>query len=107
MVPLREDDLRSIFAGDTTIMSASVGAKKQRKANMTKSLVEQMVRTLNVGQFISGMAEWDDVTRRQCLSRALREISTQAAVGLHGARAVKRAMRVLSDELGKLHVAAF
>jgi hypothetical protein len=68
----------------------------------TTKLIQGLVLTLNLGLFIAGMSDWDVVTRRQCLARGLREISTAASVQLHGATAVKGAIKVLSDQLENL-----
>jgi hypothetical protein len=69
---------------------------------MTKQLIDQVVRTLDIPQFVAGMSAWDSVTRRQCLYRALQELAAPASILLHGRSTVKQALDALADEIQKL-----
>lgn len=73
---------------------------------MMRSLVEKLEQTLNIVEFLSEVRGLDFVTQRQCLLRAMRALSASSAVDLHGARAVKRVLSRLGEELRRIPTGA-
>ena len=61
----------------------------------TTALLNSFVQTLDLDRFIRETERLDSVTRRQCVLRALKELSQSRTIRLHGQRPVRKALRDL------------
>ena len=74
----------------------STGPEKLNGEKMnTTVLLNSFIQTLDLDQFIRETEQLDSVTRRQCLLRALKELSRSRTIRLHGQRLVRKALRGL------------
>jgi len=67
--------------------------------NTTTGLMEALLQTLDAGQFIKGVRDFDQVTQRQCFLKALRELRKPGVVGLHGPEFTKSAIQSIRAAL--------
>lgn len=63
----------------------------------TTVLVNSLVQTLDLDRFISEIEQLDRVSCRQCVLRALKELSQSRTIRLHGQRLVRKALRDLQE----------
>lgn len=68
--------------------------------NTTISLMESLAQTLDVAAFLAGVREFDGVTQRQCLLKALKELRAPGVIRLHGQDRTRAALQALRNELG-------
>lgn len=61
----------------------------------TTALLNSFIQTLDLNRFIRDIEQLDGVTRRQCLLRALRELSRSGTIRLHGQKLVRQTIREL------------
>jgi len=64
---------------------------------ITTTIIEGFTQTLDTEIFINELQGLDSVSQRQCVLRALRSVGESAIVGLHGADAVRKAMKCLRE----------
>lgn len=67
--------------------------------NTTTGLLEKLLQTLDVEGFLKEIREFDAVTQRQCLLKALMELWTPRVVGLHGPKRAKDTMQRVREHL--------
>ena len=65
----------------------------------TTGLMENLLQSLDVDEFIKGFRAFDNVTQKQCLLKALKELRKSNVVGLHGQQPVKDATKRIKDAL--------
>lgn len=63
----------------------------------TTALLNSFIQTLDLDQFIRETEQLDSITRRQCLLRALKELSRSRTIRLHGQQPVRKALRDLQE----------
>ena len=67
--------------------------------NTTTGLTETLIETLDVQNFIKGVREFDNVTQRQCLLKARRELRKPLIMSLHGPELTRKAMTEIRTAL--------
>jgi hypothetical protein len=89
--------LNELFTWTADVHLRGVVYSKKDKAmkNNTNGLMELLLETLDVEAFVKGVRQFDNVTQKQCLLKARRELRKPAIVGLHGQDRAKSAVQAL------------
>lgn len=65
----------------------------------TTAVMEELLQTLDVEAFIKGVQEFDRVTQRQCLLKALKELRQAGVLRLFGKGPIKSVIQRIRDVL--------
>jgi hypothetical protein len=76
-------------------------SEKENMKNTTTGLTDTLIETLDVQNFIKEVREFDNVTQRQCLLKARRELRKPLIMSLYGPELTRKAMTEIRTELGE------
>lgn len=68
----------------------------------TTALLNNFIQTLDLDRFVRELEQLDNVTRRQCFLRALKELSRGSTIRLHGQKRVRETLRDLQKHQERL-----